>query len=399
MPKSRRSYRRLFAAAVGLVAISACGGSSTSSTAPGAATGPPYVIGGDQDQSQSLAYIGNGLAAGATAYFTYINTHGGINGHPVQYIPLDDRSDSATGIANLKQLSASNQAIGVMGFPSSNLAQASVPELAKDQMVGIIQGTSPAVITGQWSFAGSAYIANEATPMADIAAQLLPGNSRPKVAIINQVSAVLSVWHTNMLQVISSRSWTLTSDQSVTLAATDVTSQVTAIVNSKPDIVFSTMSGPKIVLAVQGLRKLGYSGPIVSHTPSADQPSLKSLADPNFIVLREYAFSEDSGSDVATMNAAISASGTDPNTAWVINGYVQAYITAAALKKCGWPCSSTQLLSAFNGLTVTSGLTFAPVVYTSSNHGGITALKAYKWDATSAKPMALPGSVAYGQSP
>lgn len=81
-------------AALGAAALLAGCAASASSTSSGSTSKSPIVLAG------LCAYTGSVPSPESCqisqAYFKYLNAHGGINGHPVQYTPLDDAGSSAT---------------------------------------------------------------------------------------------------------------------------------------------------------------------------------------------------------------------------------------------------------------------------------------------------------------
>lgn len=78
-----------------LLAMTACGGSATGSTA----TGEPIVVASVNALSGSVTF--SEASQAAKAVFDKFNEEGGLNGRPIQYEVLDDKSDpaAATGAA------------------------------------------------------------------------------------------------------------------------------------------------------------------------------------------------------------------------------------------------------------------------------------------------------------
>ena len=92
------SARRLLvapAAALAAVALAlaGCGGSSSSSG--GLAAKAPIVVCGDLALSGAYAQIGETDNWGATAFFKHVNATGGILGHKVKYITINNQSSAS----------------------------------------------------------------------------------------------------------------------------------------------------------------------------------------------------------------------------------------------------------------------------------------------------------------
>src|SRR3984885_3892215 len=120
-------YRRIAAAcvAVGLTAgVAACSSSRSSSAGPSAsattsasaavapassatgstATGTPIVIGSVGTYTQGTGGFTNPGEPAIEAWASWVNAHGGINGHPVKLIVEDNKGDQAQAVSMVKQL-------------------------------------------------------------------------------------------------------------------------------------------------------------------------------------------------------------------------------------------------------------------------------------------------------
>jgi branched-chain amino acid transport system substrate-binding protein len=120
----RRARNRLLApgfavvAVAGAVALAVAGCGSSSSSAAGsasaaAASGSPIKVASLASLTGAASFAGWQL--GAKAYFDYVNAHGGINGHRVQFTILDD-AGSPTEVALLARQEVD---AGVVAFAGS----------------------------------------------------------------------------------------------------------------------------------------------------------------------------------------------------------------------------------------------------------------------------------------
>ena len=71
-----------------LIALAACGGSTSTATEPGV-TSNSILLGVTIAQSGPAAAYGT-IANAANAYFAYVNSQGGVNGRKITYKILDD---------------------------------------------------------------------------------------------------------------------------------------------------------------------------------------------------------------------------------------------------------------------------------------------------------------------
>ena len=141
--------RRRFAVPVGAVAImllaAACSTSSSSSTSASGATsspaggqsaatptGTPYVIGNVGTFSGAYASSNVGARDAMAAWAKYTNAHGGINGHPVKLIQMDDQLNAALALTQVKQLVQQDHVMALVGV-SSIVEDAWAPYIASGQ--------------------------------------------------------------------------------------------------------------------------------------------------------------------------------------------------------------------------------------------------------------------------
>jgi branched-chain amino acid transport system substrate-binding protein len=97
LPRRRWPRVRWFRAVAALsaaVLLAGCAASANSASSGSSTSKSPIVLAG------LCAYTGSTPSPESCqisqAYFKYLNAHGGINGHPVEYTPLDDAGSSAT---------------------------------------------------------------------------------------------------------------------------------------------------------------------------------------------------------------------------------------------------------------------------------------------------------------
>lgn len=90
----RRRWLGVVAAVSAALLAAGCAASATSTNNSASSSKSPIVLAG------ICAYTGSVPSPESCqisqAYFKYLDAHGGINGHPVQYTPLDDAGSSAT---------------------------------------------------------------------------------------------------------------------------------------------------------------------------------------------------------------------------------------------------------------------------------------------------------------
>jgi hypothetical protein len=79
----------------------------------------------------------------------------------------------------------------------------------------------------------------------------------------------------------------------------------------------------------------------------------------------------------------VKSAGYDPSHPYTDEGYADAQLVFDALKRCGYPCSGTQLQSKLEQVdTNLDGLAFGPVVWSNSFHSGPTTLAVATFSST-----------------
>lgn len=88
---------------------------------------PPITIGMSAAFSGPSENLGNEVKRGINTYFSKVNANGGVDGHKLELIALDDQYEPyQTGI-NMRQLVTNNQVLAIIGNVGTPTAQISVP--------------------------------------------------------------------------------------------------------------------------------------------------------------------------------------------------------------------------------------------------------------------------------
>jgi branched-chain amino acid transport system substrate-binding protein len=131
----RKTGSRIAAIAAFIVALSACGGSGSTSTVATdtGITSTTILLGNTIDQSGPAKSYAT-IADAQTAYFTYINNQGGINGRKIIFKVLDDQYNPAMTVPLTKQLVEQDQVFAMFGGLGTQ-AQTSVRDYLNTQKV------------------------------------------------------------------------------------------------------------------------------------------------------------------------------------------------------------------------------------------------------------------------
>lgn len=113
---------------MGLVALTllatACSGSSG-----GEGDSETVVLGSHLPLTGALADGGNGVKAGAEAYFEYVNEQGGVDGRKIDYRPKNDDYDPARAVQVVRELVQGDGAVGIVSTLGTSTGLAVAPYL------------------------------------------------------------------------------------------------------------------------------------------------------------------------------------------------------------------------------------------------------------------------------
>ena len=164
------------------------------------------------------------------------------------------------------------------------------------------------------------------------------------------------------------------------------TSQAANVASAHVDGFIINHTEASTTIVAKALVVAGVSVPIVSTEGASSDTLFKAVNAPNFYAVRETSQAAVSAGTVPA-NAAKKAGYGSANTGYPLFGRMWGaiYVAAAALKSCGYPCSSSNLEAALEKLgpyTPPSGVYFGPIHFTRSSHAGLTTAAVYGWDAS-----------------
>lgn len=142
--------------ALGLIAVgallsvtAACGGSGSSNTSAGVTTGcqksgnapgvtkDTVTVGATMPITGSAGAGGQGVSEAAKAYFDIVNEQGGVHGHKIKYIALDDQYTPAQAQKNMRELVQRDHIFAVAGGEGTPNFLAAAPYIDQQKIPAI----------------------------------------------------------------------------------------------------------------------------------------------------------------------------------------------------------------------------------------------------------------------
>jgi branched-chain amino acid transport system substrate-binding protein len=327
----RRSLFKVSAAAATVLlagALAACSGGGGNS----ASGNSPIVACGDLALAGPYAQIGETDNYGAQAYFKSVNKAGGILGHKVNYVTLNNQSNAAQSELDAQECVEKYHAQFIIGPESGADTESALP-------IAIAHKTILISLSSGWQTNG--YPTNELTSYGfpgfydvfaedDVASaqNLIVPRHYTRVALLEDNCGSVCLANQATVEGLAKKDgFQLVSTQIDQVGATDVTPQVLAMLAAKPQIIlFGLVPGTDSITAIRSIRAQDPTIPI-SECSGCELPSFVSATGGASVMKNIYLL----GSMQNWLTAA--QAGTTANekaTAASIQAYI-AGMTAAGL--------------------------------------------------------------------
>jgi ABC-type branched-subunit amino acid transport system substrate-binding protein len=350
-----------------------------------------YVIGAELPLSGVLAQYGEGYSIGVDAYLNAVNDSGGINGHKVRYVALDDGNAVPAAVTDVQRLLSQYKANIIVGGILSNATVAYAPIIAKAKTPTLVASPVPQDVDPPASpyFFGVDDVLQPDEIYAQIQfakAHLIGSVSgTPTVGLIYDDNATYASWNTNAEAAVPAAGWKVATDQETQPGNTNLSAQAAAIASANPDFVLAACDS-YVASLLPALVSDGYTNPVVCNIGGAVASTVQPSEYPNFYTGAVLAFPYSPGAGVKTYVQRVNALGqgsylTDITT---IYGYLQAEVAGIGFKACGWPCKGTKLANdILTAKYQLGGVTVGSFGFTPSNHNGNDSVGYFKWNTTS----------------
>jgi branched-chain amino acid transport system substrate-binding protein len=184
-----------------------------------------------------------------------------IGGQKVNYIVLDDASDTTAAVANTRKLITENKADIILGSTTTPNSLAMIDVVAEAQVPMISMAASARIVEPQdakrrWVFK---------TPQNDIMMSIailqhMVDKGVKTVGFIGFADAYGEGWYQEFSKIAAIKGITIVANERYNRNDTSVTGQVLKIVAAKPDAVLIAASGTPAVLPQKTLKERGYAG-------------------------------------------------------------------------------------------------------------------------------------------
>lgn len=186
-----------------------------------------------------------------------------IGGEKINYIVLDDASDTTTAVKNVRKLVDENKVDVVIGSTTSPASLAMIDVVAESATPMISLAASARIVEPvdekkRWVFKTPQNDLQMATAIVE---HMVNANVK-KVAFIGFANAYGEGWYEQFKKLADLRGIEIVANERFNPADTSVTGQVLKLISSKPDAVFIAGSGTPAALPQKSLRERGYKGTV-----------------------------------------------------------------------------------------------------------------------------------------
>jgi branched-chain amino acid transport system substrate-binding protein len=254
--------------ALGVILLAACATptaapaqptAAPAATKPAAATGAPVKIALIAAMSGTNAVLGNWMKEGITLAIEEKNKAGGVQGHQIQIVIYDDEADPTQSVGLAEKVATDDKVVAAFATTNSNTALADIPTFAKYKIPQFTNGTNTDITNK-----GSAYVfrVTPAGPSFEntLIDFLVKKKGFKKFAIITDTSAYgkgEADYQTAELQKLGLQPLTR---QSYDINDKDFTGQLTAILQTNPEVLLFGGSEVASGLIAKQARQLGFKG-------------------------------------------------------------------------------------------------------------------------------------------
>ena len=186
-----------------------------------------------------------------------------IGGQKVNYIVLDDASDTTAAVKNAKKLIGEHKVDLIIGSTTTPNSLAMIDTVAEAETPMIAMAASARIVEPmdekrKWVFKTPQNDAQMSTAIVEH----MTSNNVKTVAYIGFADAYGEGWYGEFAKVAEVRKLALVGDERFNRADTSVTGQVLKLLAAKPDAILIGAAGTPAALPQKALRERGYKGPI-----------------------------------------------------------------------------------------------------------------------------------------
>lgn len=321
--------------------LAGCNTDDSSSSGEGnTASGDVIKIGGNLELSGNVATYGSSINDGAKLAIEEINAAGGIDGKKIEYITVDNKSETAEATSAAIRLAEKEKVVAMLAPATSGNSVATVQLAAKYKVPMVTgSGTAPNVTVNddgsinEYAFRTCFIDPFQGTVAANFATNELGAKN---VAIYaDNASDYAKGLAKSFKETIEKNGGTVLIEEAYVAKDVDFKSTLTNIKGKNPDFIFIPGYYEEVGLIVKQARELGIDVPLMG-ADGWDSPTLIDLAGAealnNTFITNHYS-SEDPDAKIQKFVEAFKAKNNEAPNAFHALGYDSIYFIVDAIKR------------------------------------------------------------------
>ena len=267
-----RRQRAVAVAGAAVALLAACGNNGGSTASGGNGGGDPYKLGVLVSQTGPASQLGVGELRGAQMAADEINAKGGVDGHKLQIIGVDDQTKPDQDVQQARQLS--RQGVAAIVGPSV-VAGCHAAEPMVNARGPVDYCLSPGITPSgyQWS---------ATVKTDDLAAALLKywkGKGLTKIGLISTTDGSGKDGARAVTDAAKKAGATVVASATYDPTAVSATSQLQQVMAGKPQALVVWSTGTPAGVALKGIQQLGIDLPVATTDGNLSNTFLKRIAD------------------------------------------------------------------------------------------------------------------------
>ena len=325
---------------------------------------------------------------GLKVYIDRLNERGGVNGHPVQVVYLNNQGAPPRAVTDSKRLVDEEKVIALINISTSATYAPMVADAKRSKTPLVFLGSAvcpPEVYPPKPEpllFCSSFNMVGEDGKAIVHFFKELSGGTKEKLGLL-AMDIPISRQGVDMMEKLARQmGFEIAGNIAVPPTVADFTPFATRFKDAGATWIAHWAPFNFGVALFGSLTRLGWTGNyLATASPTAEIDTIK-FAQGNFYVMPSYTFAVEGLPVFKEMGEAAKKYGATYSVDSLSLGWVGGMILEDALKRCGWPCSGEKLRTSLEGVRVdTQGIYGGPVDWTSQNHVRSAAYyKVYRWD-------------------
>jgi ABC-type branched-subunit amino acid transport system substrate-binding protein len=319
-------------------------------------------------------------------YIDRVNTNGGVNGKPIKLVFLDDSAEPSKAAANMKRLTAQDDAILLV---NASLSSTYAPVVGESKRANIpllfASGVCPKDVyppAEPLQFCTTAYAS---TFDSRGALTYIKENAKGDVQLGLAAMAIpLSRGEMEFAQKLAPDfGFKVVGLEVIPPPTPDYTPFATKIKEAGANWVFSWAPWVTQVRTLEALRRLGWDNDYVTWAHLEAEGELVRLKDPKLAVIGANSLYQDNLPIHQEIREAVKKADIKYPAEQMTEGWIAGMVIEAAMEGAGWPADAAKVQASMQNLKVDlKGLRGGPIEWTKENHFRTKQFyRVYRWDA------------------